>query len=79
MNCFYCNMICYENCLCEDDDEKCNCSVMNNGFCIVCIQKCIWFNYRSLCYILKYIIKRVKKIYKEMKEKYEKVKGFKKI
>lgn len=78
MNCFYCNMTCHENCSCEDDDEKRNCSVMNNGFCTVCTKKCIWSNHRSLRYTLKYTTKRVKKTYKEMKEKYEKAKGFKK-
>lgn len=52
---------------------------MINDYCIVCIKKCIWFDYKNMCYIFRYNIEKVKKIYIEMKKKYEKVKGFKMI
>lgn len=78
MNCLTCNITCHENCSCGDDDEKRNCSVMNNGFCTVCTKNCIWYDHKSSPYTFKYTTERVKKTYKEMKEKYEKAIGFKK-
>lgn len=78
INCLRCNITCHENCSCADNDEKRNCSVMKNGFCTVCTKKCLWSDHKSSRYILKYTTKTVKKTYNEMKEKYEKAKGFKK-
>lgn len=52
---------------------------MKDGFCIVCIKKCKWIEYKNVCYKFVYVIEKVKKIYIEMKQKYEEVKGFKLI
>lgn len=50
---------------------------MINGMCRICIGKCIWLDYKNMLYIFKYLVEKVKKMYVEMKEKYEKVKGLK--
>lgn len=51
-----------------DDVLKVNCCVMlNRGFCIVCIGKCIWFDYKNEFYIFRYLVDKVRKIYIDMK------------
>lgn len=73
INCFNCNLICYDDCDFVGDDVIYNCIVMKNGYCIIC--KCKWNDYRYVFYKFVFVVKNVKKIYIEMKIKYEKVKG----
>lgn len=40
---------------------------MENDYCIVCIRKCKWIDYKSLFYIFEYRIEKVKELFKEMK------------
>lgn len=49
--------------------------MLSSGFCKICIGKCIWFDYKKIFYLFKYFVEKVKKIYIEMKQKYEQVKG----
>lgn len=41
------------------------------GNCRICYEKCNWIVYKNVKYFIKYVIKFVKKIYVEMKERYE--------
>lgn len=50
---------------------------MIDGLCRICIGRCIWLEYKNMLYIFRYLVEKVKKMYVEMKEKYEKVKGLK--
>lgn len=76
-NCLHCNITCHEKCAYADDDEKKDCCVMNNGYCTVCIKKCIWSDHKNTRYIFRYTTEKVRKTYTEMKEKYEKANGVK--
>lgn len=76
-NCLRCNITCHERCAYADDDQKKNCCAMNNGYCTVCIKKCIWSEHKNTRYIFRYTTEKVRKTYTEMKEKYEKAKGVK--
>lgn len=67
MNCIKCNVMCYENCVFGNDDDKFNCFVMKDGKCKVCINYCVWFDYKNVWYVLRYIMVKVKKIYIERK------------
>lgn len=76
INCLYCNIMCYDDCSFFDDEEKKRCWVMDKeGNCRICFEKCIWLEYKNICYIFKYVIEKVIKIYVGMKERYEKVIG----
>lgn len=48
INCFQCNFMCYKRCIYVDDDDKIKCCVMRNGNCIVCINKCKWYEYKNM-------------------------------
>lgn len=76
-NCLTCNITCHTNCIYDDDDEKIHCSAMSNGLCTVCSKHCSWTVHKNARYILTYETEKVKKTYKEMKEKYEQAKGLK--
>lgn len=74
-NCLTCNITCHNKCIYADDDAKIHCSAMSNGFCTVCSKHCSWTVHKNARYILTYETEKVKKTYKEMKEKYEQAKG----
>lgn len=76
-NCLNCNITCHDNCMYADDDDKIHCSAMRSGSCTVCNKHCPWDSHKNARYILKYETYKVKKTYKDMKEKYEQAKGLK--
>lgn len=73
-NCLQCNITCHENCTIADD-EKSECWAMTNGRCRICFGKCIWSVHKNTPYVIKYSTEKVKKIYTEMKQKYEQATG----
>lgn len=60
-NCLRCNLTCHKNCAYADNDDKRLCSAMYNGYCTVCIGKCIWSNHKNSKYYFAYQRKTVKK------------------
>ncbi|XP_062572462.1 uncharacterized protein LOC134234415 [Saccostrea cucullata] len=74
-NCLQCNVTCHERCAIADDSQKRGCAAMRNGYCKVCVGKCIWSEHKNTPYIFKYVVEKVTKTYTEMKQKYEKAKG----
>lgn len=74
-NCLRCNLTCHDNCIYADDDDKRKCCAMTNGYCTVCVGKCVWSNHKNSKYYFAYTKEKVKKTYTEMKEKYERAKG----
>ncbi|XP_056014684.1 uncharacterized protein LOC125674781 isoform X2 [Ostrea edulis] len=74
-NCIQCHITCHEDCMYADDSEKRNCSAMRNGYCRICVGKCIWSDHKNTPYIFKYATEKVTKTYTEMKQKYEDAKG----
>lgn len=72
INCFNCNVICYDNCMIVDDDKKYECLIMNEvGNCKICFYKCVWLDYKNVKFCFKYVIEIIIKIYIEMKKIYE--------
>lgn len=63
INCFNCNVICSCDCYSIDNDVLCNCCVMKNGYCIVCLEKCNWKNYKNVNYEIVYKVRKVIRIY----------------
>lgn len=47
INCFNCKIMCYYDCDIGNYDVICNCCVMKDGNCIVCLNKCNWIFYRN--------------------------------
>lgn len=45
------------------------------GNCRICLEKCVWLEYKNILYVIKCVIEKVIKIYVEMKDRYEKVIG----
>jgi hypothetical protein len=75
-NCTNCHFTCHERCGYANDDEKANCCAMgSDGNCKVCPDKCYWKKHANTPYIFEYIPVKVKRTYKEMKDKYEKATG----
>nr|XP_022292252.1 uncharacterized protein LOC111103347 isoform X3 [Crassostrea virginica] len=74
-NCLQCHTTCHDNCRYADDADKRRCSAMTNGYCRVCIGKCIWSDHKNTPYIFRYTLEKVKKTYTEMKQKYEQARG----
>lgn len=76
INCLNCNVICHENCDIADYEALRGCWAMNReGFCRICIGKCVWSNHKSTPYIFKCVTATVKKTYSKMKERYEEAQG----
>lgn len=76
-NCLQCNFTCHDDCKIADDDNKSGCAAMKDGYCTVCIKKCIWKEHKNARYKFIYVTDKVKKTYTEMKQKYEKAIGSK--
>lgn len=76
-NCLRCNFTCHDDCIIADDGDKSRCYAMKDGYCTVCSQKCFWNVHRNAGYKFDYVVKKVKKTYIEMKQKYEKALGSK--
>lgn len=74
-NCLVCLYTCHENCTLADDDDKHLCSVMENGYCTACTMKCSWTAHKSLPFTFEYRTEKVKKSFKEMKQKYDQALG----
>lgn len=74
MICFYCNFICYKNCVYFDDSEKVLCCFMGlDGNCMVCIMYCYWLEYRNFFYLIEYEIVIEMRMLDDLKKKYDKV------
>jgi hypothetical protein len=76
-NCLQCNVTCHDDCAYADDSDKMHCCAMRNGYCQVCIGRCIWSDHKNTPYIFRYVVEKVTKTYNEMKQKYEDAKGLK--
>lgn len=76
-NCLQCNFTCHDDCKIADDDNKSGCAAMKDGYCTVCIKKCIWKEHKNARYKFIYVTDKIKKTYTEMKQKYEKAIGSK--
>lgn len=76
-NCLVCNFTCHKNCVYPDNKDKIRCSAMKDGCCTICSEHCSWKKHENARFILEYKTEKVKKTYKEMKQKYEKAKGLK--
>lgn len=74
-NCLVCNFTCHKNCVYSDNNDKIRCSAMKDGFCTICSKHCSWNSHENARFILEYKTEKVKKTYKDMKQKYEKAKG----
>ncbi|XP_078320634.1 uncharacterized protein LOC144617592 isoform X2 [Crassostrea virginica] len=74
-NCLHCYTTCHDDCAYADNADKRRCSAMKNGYCQVCIGKCIWSDHKNTPYIFKYVTEKVKKTFTEMKQKYDQASG----
>ncbi|XP_039373366.1 uncharacterized protein LOC120392695 [Mauremys reevesii] len=72
-NCQVCHFTCHDNCSCANDNDKYKCRVMNgSGNCTVCPGKCVWNVHFNQQYKFRYEVKKEKKTYAELQEKYKK-------
>lgn len=71
-NCLRCNFTCHKDCMIADDGDKSRCCAMKDGYCTVCSKKCFWNEHKNAGYKFDYVVKKVRKTYIEMKQKYEK-------
>lgn len=76
-NCLQCNFTCHDDCIIANDDNKSGCAAMKDGYCTICIKKCIWTEHKNARYKFIYVTDKVKKTYTEMKQKYENALGSK--
>ncbi|XP_039374464.1 uncharacterized protein LOC120394283 [Mauremys reevesii] len=72
-NCQKCHFTCHGNCVYADDNDKDKCCAMNgSGNCTVCPGKCVWNIHFNQKYKWRYEVKKEKKTYAELQEKYKK-------
>uniref|UniRef100_UPI00358E700B uncharacterized protein n=1 Tax=Myxine glutinosa TaxID=7769 RepID=UPI00358E700B len=74
-NCQRCHFTCHDSCLYGNDEDKYKCSAMTNRKCTVCPGKCVWNVHSNQKYKWKYVTKKEKKTYGELKKKYEEALG----
>ena len=70
-NCLHCNITCHENCSRANDNEKYNCSKMQNGFCTVCRRKCVWSQHANVPFIFSNKTLYIKKINEEKMKRFQ--------
>ncbi|XP_044860121.1 uncharacterized protein LOC123363328 [Mauremys mutica] len=72
-NCQKCHFTCHDNCVYANDKDKYQCYAMNgSGNCTVCPGKCVWNIHFNQKYKWRYEVKKEKKTYAELQEKYKK-------
>ncbi|XP_050798398.1 uncharacterized protein LOC127045810 [Gopherus flavomarginatus] len=72
-NCQVCHFTCHGNCAFANDKDKYYCSAMNgSGNCRICPGKCVWNIHFNQKYKWRYEVKKEKKTYAELQEKYKK-------
>lgn len=70
--CTICNCECHSSCKCSNGSEIAKCSAIGlNGNCTVCPKRCNSNNHSKVPFIFKWYTQRVKKIYSELKDKYD--------
>ncbi|GCB85578.1 hypothetical protein scyTo_0026238, partial [Scyliorhinus torazame] len=75
-NCQKCHFTCHYPCKIPNDDGKKRCAAMDHdGYCAVCPNKCSWNVHFNQKYRFEYEIRKEKRTYSELKEKYEKASG----
>ncbi|XP_061176106.1 uncharacterized protein LOC133185061 [Saccostrea echinata] len=76
-NCMHCHVTCHEDCKIADDERKSRCSAMSKdtGNCKICPGHCHWSDHKNTPYIFRFKTEKVKKMYTEMKRKYEEAVG----
>ena len=74
--CLICTKTCHSNCRIKDDDNKKNCSAMdNNGYCVSCPKKCIWSEHKNRDFILEDVMEETTVTLEELKKRYNYSKG----
>ena len=68
-NCLVCNYTCHYPCYIKDDNKN-NCSAMNNNVCTVCPKKCSYTEHRNAKFRLEIEIIKKKTNLKELEKKY---------
>ncbi|XP_063851046.1 uncharacterized protein LOC135094672 isoform X2 [Scylla paramamosain] len=72
-NCLHCNRTCHADCAFADDKDKIRCSAMKpNGYCKICPNECFWELHRNMPYKYETQLRKTKKTYSELRDKYEK-------
>ncbi|KAH1178096.1 hypothetical protein KIL84_011798 [Mauremys mutica] len=72
-NCQVCHFTCHDNCVYANDNDKYKCCAMNSsGNCTVCPGKCVWNIHFNQQYKWGYEVKKEKKTFAELQEKYKK-------
>uniref|UniRef100_A0A8C5PWZ3 Fibronectin type-III domain-containing protein n=1 Tax=Leptobrachium leishanense TaxID=445787 RepID=A0A8C5PWZ3_9ANUR len=74
-NCQQCHFTCHDNCAYADDKDKIHCSAMSNGNCTVCPNHCIWNVHFNQKYKWKYVNRKEKRTYEDLKKKFEEARG----
>ncbi|XP_034615581.1 uncharacterized protein LOC117871889 [Trachemys scripta elegans] len=75
-NCQVCHFTCHDDCAYADDNDKYRCSAMDrSGNCRVCPGKCVWDIHFNQKYKWRYEVKKEKKTFAELQEKYKKASG----
>ena len=76
-NCLTCNYTCHDNCIYSNDEDKKQCSAMNQstGHCRVCPKKCHWTQHKNNDFYYKLQTVKVEKTYSKMQEKYRDAQG----
>ncbi|KAM9163427.1 uncharacterized protein ACDP82_001186 [Pangshura tecta] len=72
-NCQVCQFTCHGNCVYAHDNDKYKCWAMNgSGNCTVCPGKCVWNIHFNQKYKFRYEVRKEKKTYAELQDKYKK-------
>uniref|UniRef100_A0A8C5MGG8 Fibronectin type-III domain-containing protein n=1 Tax=Leptobrachium leishanense TaxID=445787 RepID=A0A8C5MGG8_9ANUR len=74
-NCQQCNFTCHKICSKADDKDKIRCAVMTNGYCTVCPNRCIWNVHFNQKYKWKYVKRKEKRTYEDIKKNFEAARG----
>lgn len=71
-NCLTCNYTCHEKCRIPEDFQKSHCIAMDeHGNCKQCPGNCQWQLHHNTPYIIRWVSKRVRKMYSEKLKLYE--------
>ncbi|XP_053569240.1 uncharacterized protein LOC128659694 [Bombina bombina] len=74
-NCQKCHFTCHFPCSHGDDNMKIQCSAMQNGYCTICPDKCVWSVHFNQKYRWIYEELKEKRTYEEIKNNFEKASG----
>ena len=69
--CLTCTKTCHKHCYIKDDDNKKNCSAMDEkGYCISCPKKCFWDVHKNRDYYLEDVMEEKEITLEELKKRY---------